>query len=102
MAEKSPFSFALALGTRTALNFSAPIAVIGSAIWLLFGGLERYMQMTLIEMLRMHDTELVSRLLFVLKARGVEVTPEVADELHVVARQFLDEWQTELKDAKRE
>ena len=94
----NPFGFAAAVGTRTALNFAGPIAVIGTVAWVVFGGLERYMRMNIFEIVRMHDTELVSRLAVVLKERHPEISSDDIEAMQREAEIFAKEWRDELQD----
>lgn len=93
MQGTQPGWFSFALATRTVLNFAGPFAVLATFIWLLFGGLERVMKMSKIEVLKMHNAELVGRLAFVLNQRH----PHLLDKADLIAMQdaadqFTDEW----------
>ena len=103
VSQNTPFWFAVTLATRTVLNFSVAIAVIGGAVWFLLGGLERYMHMTVLDLLRLHNVELVSCLAGLLKKLHPDViTSKDVDAMEAEARRFLNEWQTELKHIARE
>ncbi|MBL8348895.1 MAG: hypothetical protein JNL87_01150 [Burkholderiaceae bacterium] len=55
-------AFALVVATRTALNFAAPLSVVGAGVWFLTGGLERAMKMSRQELMRMLGVEIVASL----------------------------------------
>lgn len=97
------FWFAATLATRTVVNIAGPIGGVAATVWFVRGGLERYMEMTLVEMLRMHNVELVSNLALVLKKRHPEtITSEDVDVMQEEAKRFLSEWQRELKVKRSE
>lgn len=98
MSETHRLWFAVTVGTRTAINFAGPLAVIGGVVWFFLGGLERYMQMSLLEQIKMHNVELVSRLGLILAKRhpGVIDTADI-DAMQAEAKLFLNDFKSELK-----
>lgn len=97
----SPLWFAISLATRSVVNIAGPMGVIIGAMWLVCGGMENLMKMSLVELLRMHNVELVSNLSLMLKLRHPNTfTADDEDAMQDEAKRFLSEWQGELpKDA---
>ena len=93
-----PFWFSVAVATRTIANLAG---LIGGAIavgWFAFGGLERYMHMSQIELMRLFNAELIPSLVAELRHRGFAVKSDDGDALLKVADEIVEEFIT---DAER-
>ncbi|MCK7494809.1 MAG: hypothetical protein MZW92_29620 [Comamonadaceae bacterium] len=92
-----PVTFSVVVGTRTALNFAGPVAVVGTAIWALSGGLERLMQMSRSEHMHFLAAELVSALTSVVR-KETHVSDSLFQEMSRVAHQAVDSHLGDVED----
>lgn len=97
LRRSSPNAFSAILATRTILNSMGPVAVVAGVVWFIVLGWGRLMQMTLIELLRMHNVELVSALADTLRRRH-QLSEADVEDMQAAAQRFFDDWQHELKN----
>ncbi|MGA0609458.1 hypothetical protein [Caldimonas sp. KR1-144] len=93
---ESPFWFAGAIATRTAINFAGPIGVLVTLAWFLVG-LERFMYMSRLELLTLLNAELVPTLAAVLKRRSHVISDEDKAEMRAAADELIKDF---VKDAE--
>jgi hypothetical protein len=89
--------FAMALSARTALNVAGPLAVIGGAVWVFTGGLERVMQMKRVELMRLLSAEIVSAVSVVARKHHPDFSVNELEEMQKAAAQAVDEFSRDVE-----
>jgi len=99
---KAPIRFAGAVALRSTINFAGAVSVVSATIWFFLGGLERYMHMTQIELLRLFNAEVVSAMIGVLERNGIKIDEKVESEMLETADNFAESFVKDAKKASKE
>jgi hypothetical protein len=90
------FWFAGAVAMRTTINFAGPLSVLAVVVWFFFGGLERYMHMSQLELFRLLNAELVPTLVATLRRRQHKISEDDQKEMEKAADKLVESF---IKDA---
>jgi hypothetical protein len=91
-----PLTFAVTLAARTTLNAAGPLAVIGASVWVLSGGLERSMNMSRLEIMRLLSAEVVSSVAAVVRRTHPEMTPQELAEMQKEADLVVEHYMADI------